>query len=193
MNDSSFPDRQSSLSGQTDGGADEVFDRFARRLVGLARSRLDRKVRQKIDPEDVVQSVFRSFFSRHAQGQFQINDWDDMWHILVVITIRKCGRKAERFHAARRDVDREVSISQGNNDDWQPRDVVDREPTPDEVACLIETVEQLMSGANPVEREIILMRLQGHGHLEISEQIGNISERKVYRVLAQARKRLGME
>lgn len=174
--------------------ADEVFHRFARRLVGLARSRLDQRVRQKIDPEDVVQSVFRSFFSRQALGQFDISGWDDLWHILVVITVRKCGRNAERFHAAMRDVNREESITRTtDSDDWQARDIADREPTPDEVACLIETIEQLMSGANEVEREIILMRLQGHGHLEISELIGNISERKVYRVLAQARKRLGIK
>ncbi len=193
MNDSHFPMPEKSTSDRVDAGADEVFDRFARRLVGLARSRLDRKVRQKIDPEDVVQSVFRSFFSRQAEGQFDINNWDDMWHILVVITVRKCGRKADGFRTAGRDIDREVSITQRDADDGPSRELAGREPTPDEVACLIETVEQLMSGANEVEREIILMRLQGHGHLEISEQIGNISERKVYRVLAQARKRLGME
>jgi DNA-directed RNA polymerase specialized sigma24 family protein len=56
----------SPLSPCDEQAARENFDRFARRLIGLARTRLDRRIRQKIDPEDVVQSVFRSFFTRHG-------------------------------------------------------------------------------------------------------------------------------
>src|SRR5437870_434016 len=77
--------------------AREVFRRFARRLVGLARQRLDARLRQKLDPEDVVQSVFRSFFSRQAGGQFDLDDWDGVWALLTLITLRKCGHRVEHF------------------------------------------------------------------------------------------------
>ena len=48
-------------------------------LIGLARSHLGGVIRQKVDPEDVVQSVFRSFFQRNAQGNWNLDDWDSLW------------------------------------------------------------------------------------------------------------------
>src|SRR5947207_2858035 len=88
--------------------AEAVFDRYAQRLVRLAASRLPVEVRAKDDADDVVQSVFVSFFRRHAAGQFtDLDGWDRLWSLLTVLTVRKCGHRLERFFAARRDVRRE--------------------------------------------------------------------------------------
>jgi RNA polymerase sigma-70 factor (ECF subfamily) len=89
--------------------AGEVFQRFAQRLIALARSRLDRQVRQKVDPEDVMQSALKSFFWRQAQGEYDLANWDSLWSLLTVITLRKCGYRVRHFRAACRDVQREVA------------------------------------------------------------------------------------
>ena len=60
----SFDDVITRLRDGDSEAATEIFHRFAARLIALARTRLDSRVRQKVDPEDVVQSVFRSFFIR---------------------------------------------------------------------------------------------------------------------------------
>ena len=176
-----------------DDAARAVFRQYAGRLIQLARARLDRRTRQKVDPEDVVQSVFRSFFTRQAEGRFDLTSWDDLWSLLVVITIRKCRRQAVALRADRRDVRRELHASQLPESEPASLDVVGAEPTPDEVVSLVETVERLLSGANDAERQIIMLRLQGYTPPEISREVGGLSERKVYRVLAQARKRLADE
>jgi RNA polymerase sigma-70 factor, ECF subfamily len=174
-----------------------VFGRFSRRLIGLARTRLDKRTRAKVDPEDVVQSAFRSFFIRDAAGQFTAENWDDLWRILVVITVRKCNRQIVGLRRARRDIRREVAAAGSDEDDLQMPEAVDREPTPDEVVSLIETVERLLGRADEVEREILLMRLDGYAPPEIAREVSRrvspISERKVYRVIAQARTRLAEE
>ena len=175
-----------------DDAAREVFRRYAGRLIQLARARLDRQTRQKVDPEDVVQSVFRSFFTRQAEGRFDLASWDDLWSLLVVITVRKCRRQAVALRAGRRDVRRELHASQLP----EPEaflEAAGAEPTPEEVVSLVETVERLLSGASAVERQVLMLRLQGYTPAEISREVGGISERKVYRVLAQARKRLADE
>src|SRR5262245_24535885 len=59
-----------------DDAAREVFERFARRLVLLARARFDKQLAHRVDPEDVVQSAFKSFFIRQREGNFQFGDWD---------------------------------------------------------------------------------------------------------------------
>jgi hypothetical protein len=51
------------------GAAAPVFQRFAGRLIAPARSRLGDRLRAKVDPDDVVQSVYKSFFLRHANGE----------------------------------------------------------------------------------------------------------------------------
>jgi hypothetical protein len=67
-------------------------ERFASRLIALARAELDSRIRQKVDPEDVLQSVYKSFFRRHAEGEFDLDGWDRLWAVLATITINKCRR-----------------------------------------------------------------------------------------------------
>jgi RNA polymerase sigma-70 factor (ECF subfamily) len=95
--ESSFADLMARLrAGDRDASA-LVFERFTRRLIGLARAHLDARLRQKVDPEDVLQSAYKSFFIRHARGEFDIDGWDGLWALLTVITVRKCSRVRERF------------------------------------------------------------------------------------------------
>src|SRR5437660_1853163 len=97
---------------------EQIFQRFAQRLVALARTRLARLPPQKEDPEDVVQSVFRSFFHRHAEGRLDLRNWDSLWALLTLITLRKCGHRVEYFLAECRDVHREVSFQPPSSESW---------------------------------------------------------------------------
>jgi RNA polymerase sigma-70 factor (ECF subfamily) len=181
--DASFDDLMARLrQGQNDAAA-QVFGRFANRLIALARSQLSPQIRQKVDPEDVLQSVFRCFFARNAEGQFgEFASWDNLWAMLVGLTLRKCGRRIEYFHAACRDVEREVSTPlpmDSRGSDWG---LSAPEPTPSEAAMLTETVEQLMNNLGGRHREIVSLSLQGYPPAEISGEVG-CTERTVYRVL----------
>src|SRR5580692_11428902 len=95
--DPSFDTVMQRLRAGDDEAAADVFRRFADRLIGLARSRLDERLRQKVDPEDVMQSVFKSFFRVQADGKLDLANWDSLWALLTVITLRKCGHRIEYF------------------------------------------------------------------------------------------------
>lgn len=56
-----------------EGAAEEIFREYSARLIALARSRLGDRLRAKVDPEDVLQSVFRTFFLRYAGGQYDLS------------------------------------------------------------------------------------------------------------------------
>ena len=181
----SFQDVMAQLRDGRNEAAAQVFNRFASRLILLARKQLDAKVRQKVDPEDVMQSVFRSFLIRTAQGQLgEFDSWDNLWAMLVVMTQRKCGRRMDYFHTARRDVRREI---QGISVD-QPSAVGmnAQEPTPSEVAMLSETMERLMSTLQGRNREILTLSLQGYTPAEVCTEVA-CTERTVYRVLDRVR------
>jgi hypothetical protein len=89
-----------------------LLQRYAERLIALARQHLDNRLRGKVDPEDVEQSVLRNFFRRHAEGEWDITDESSLWPLLVRITLRKCHRRLEHFLATRRDVRREAESAE---------------------------------------------------------------------------------
>jgi RNA polymerase sigma-70 factor (ECF subfamily) len=185
----SFDDLLERLNQGQGEAAEEIFERYASRLVALARGRLDAGARRKVDPEDVLQSVFRSFFARYEDGRFDLQDWDGLWALLVVLTLRKCGRKVEYLRAAMRDCRREFEPRPSDGESSAAWEALAREPTPDEVVSLTELTEQLMQGLDPKRREMVSLRLQGYTVAEISRQVG-LSERAVFRGLALAKENL---
>jgi DNA-directed RNA polymerase specialized sigma24 family protein len=163
--------------------AGAVYNRFVGRLVSLAQSRLDPRLAAKVDPEDVAHSALRSFFVRAGDGQLVLDDPDRLWGLLALITLRKC-RKQARIH---RDVRREVAADADDAGDL----ILDREPTPEEAACLSETVGRVMDRlGSPLKRRILELSLQGYSVAEIADTLSHY-ERGVKRVRAEIRELLG--
>jgi RNA polymerase sigma-70 factor (ECF subfamily) len=162
----------------------EVLRRFTHRLIALARLRLDARLRQKVDPEDVLQSVYKSFFLRHAEGSLRLYNWQSLWAVLAVITARKCGRWAQRFGTQQRDLNAEVPG--GPAAGWE---VFSGEPSPEEAVQLSELVEGLLRELGQRDGEILTLALQGHSADEISDRLDR-PRRTVYRVLERIKGRL---
>lgn len=189
--DYSFDDLMARLRSGDNDAAAQVFNRFANRLIDLARRRLaSPQIRRKLDPEDVLQSVFRSFFVHQAAGEITgIQNWDNLWSLLVFITLRKCGRRIAYFHYASRDVRREIPVQLAKLEAARECGAGAEEPTPSEAAVLTETVEQLMNGLGARHREILSLSLQGYSARQISRQVG-CTERMAYRVLKRVKELL---
>jgi RNA polymerase sigma-70 factor (ECF subfamily) len=149
--------------------ASKVFHRFAKRLIGLARQRLDTQLRPKVDPEDVIQSVFRSFFAHQAAGELAgLLSWEGLWGMLVIMTLRKCRRQMRLFYADRRDVRREVALEPLLASEIYAPELYDREPTPAEAAVLTETVKELLKQLRGRPQQILVLYLQGYSVRQIS-------------------------
>jgi RNA polymerase sigma-70 factor (ECF subfamily) len=147
----------------------------------LARSRLSNLVRQQVDPEDIVQSTFRSFFVRHAKGDFDVRGWKNLWSLLAIITLRKCGHRTEYFYAACRDLHR-----QATPESQMVFEAMTREPTPFEAAVMTESLSEVFATLDARDRSILEMKLQGESVTEISNALG-CTERTVQRVLQRVR------
>ena len=182
----SFDDIMARLRAGDNDAATQVFNRFANRLIELARRRLDPQIRQKLDPEDVLQSVFKSFFVRHRDGQFEPTGWNNLWTLLTVIAVRKCADRVVFFRAARRNIGRE---SAPDDESSASSRFFDRQPTPDEADAVADTVEHIMRGLDDRDREILTLRLQGRLVGEIAADMG-CAERTVRRVLEHVKRRL---
>ena len=166
----SFTSLMSQLRKGDQDAATVVDRRFRDRLIALARSRLDARILRREDPEDVVQSVYRSFFRRHAAGGYDLTTWDELWSLLTVITVSKSINRAEHHLAQRRTVSGEVDGGAGDDVPDRLEQLVDREPTPLEAAILEETVEGLLRELKPQYRPIVELSLQGYTTEEIASR-----------------------
>src|SRR4051794_9472552 len=67
-----------------------LWKRYFNRMIGLARLKLGNLPCGAADEEDVALSAFDSFCQGIEQGQFsRLQNRDDLWRILVIITVRK--------------------------------------------------------------------------------------------------------
>jgi len=170
--------------------ARQVFDSYVDRLVALARKRISQRLASRIDAEDIVQSVFRTFFHRAQQGQFTINAEDDVCKMLARITVHKTFRQIAHHQAGKRDAGREVGRSE--DDQEMVVNLMSREPSPQEAAALLDQLEHFLAQLRPEDRQILELRMQGYSTLEIAQQL-NITDRKIRRLMERIRGLAGRE
>jgi RNA polymerase sigma-70 factor, ECF subfamily len=185
----SFQDLMQRLECGDEEAAALLFERYAYRLIGLARRRLDERVRGKVDADDVVNSVMRTFCRRAAERPFHFDGPDDLWALLVEITLRKCGRWHRHFHTGKRDVRREQTLPPLANSDWDKEPFDAGGPHPEDEAVLREIMEHLLHGLDDRMRMVCEMRLQGYEIKEIGAAL-NCTEATVHRKIRHLKDRL---
>ena len=137
----------------------------------------------------MVQSAYRSFFAGARAGRYALMRSGDLWRLLAAITLHKVRRQVERHTAGKRDVGREQPAAARSEPAAPPDEMLDREPTPEEAAALVDTLEQAFRGLEPLQRRMVELRLQGCGLDEIAADVGR-SERTVRRLMELVKERL---
>ncbi len=167
--------------------AEIIFHRYLHRLVKLAGAQLSEKLQRRVAPEDVVQSVFRSFFGKAREGRFSLQRAGDLWRLLASITKHKLLKQAEHHRQQKRALKREQVVA--DNADENAVEAYAVEPTEVEGLALADEVEVLMGELDPLQRTMLELRLQGQAIPEIAETVER-SERTVRRFLGGMRDRL---
>jgi RNA polymerase sigma-70 factor (ECF subfamily) len=162
--------------------ATQIYLRYARRLLTLVRRRCSADLAARFDPDDVVQSVFRSFFQAARRGLYDVPAGQELWKILLVIALNKL-RNAAAFHrAARRDVRLtalgilEEALARAAHDDFAE-------------LFLQLAIEEALERLPPTHRRMVELRLKGHEVAEIARVTGR-SRRTTERLLQEARQQL---
>lgn len=166
--------------------AAEIFNRHVNRLVALAATRVSQRFAQRVDPEDVVQSAFRSFFRDAKNGRYHFQRSGDLWRLLAAITLNKLYRQIEFHGAAKRNARREQCKRKPDPDQSSIEYWVSREPTADAAVELIDEVGAVMQALEPNDRKVLELRLQDLSTEEIAEQM-RCSDRTVRRALERIR------
>ena len=132
----------------------EFFDQHGGKLRGIAEKRMASVLRRRVNPSDVVQSAFRTFFRQAGEGRFQFDDPDQLWSLICAITLTKVRQKA-RFHRRdQRDVYRE-SHPDASQEPCQPGFAVfsGRELSPDAAMEFADQFQALMESLDEEEQQ----------------------------------------
>ena len=190
--DDSFAAWRESLGTDRNQAGIEIWNRFAARLNQLAADRIHAKVRRLVDPDDILQTAYRTFVRNCDRSAFNLTDWAGLWGLLVTITVRKCIRANQRHLGPNRNLRRDQGLSPVWEYGSSPSALVppSRDPTPEEAACYSDLVEALCLALSERERLVIALRRDRYTVPEIAEQL-RVSERTIERTLAKAREILG--
>ena len=152
------------LKADADLAAPELDEQYRARLCRLVEREMNRRFRRKEDPEDVVQSAFRTFYRRNARGEFRIDSSVDLWRLLETITRHKVLKHVEKLVTGKRDAKREEH-TEGD-------DLRGRAPTPEEAAIAADLMEEVLAGLDDTYVAVFHLRLQRHTEEEIAAKLG---------------------
>jgi DNA-directed RNA polymerase specialized sigma24 family protein len=155
--------------------AQQLWNRYYEQLVRLARRKLQGASRRVADEEDVALSAFHSFCEGAAHGKFpQLDDRDNLWRVLVIITARKASRLAEHERRQKRGGGtlRGESVFLSEDDDVSAgiQQVVGDEPTPEFAVQVAEEHHRLLSKLDEDLRQIAQWKLEGYTNEEIAQR-----------------------
>jgi RNA polymerase sigma-70 factor, ECF subfamily len=148
--------------------------------MALAQSKSSPALARRVEAEEIVQSVFGSFFRGAQQGYYDVPAGEELWKLFLVITLNKIRAKGTYHGAAKRDMHKTVEFDEhfsvGQDDSEALR-------------LLRLTLEESLLRLPEHYRTIVNLRVEGCEVEEIAQRTSR-SKRTVERILQEARKHL---
>ena len=129
----------------------------------------------RLDKEDITQSVFRTFFRRIGEGQYEVPEGETIWKLLAVITLNKIRTVGTYHRAAKRDIRKSTPAELSTLGNLLS--------TNEEALHVLHmTIQDIVGKLPEKQQKIIQLRLEGHEVAAIAESTKR-SKRTVERVL----------
>jgi len=164
------------------------YEPFIRRAVRLQLT--DARVRRVFDSMDVCQAVLISFFTRAAEGRFDLHGPNDLVNLLMTMARNKASKKVRDERAGGRDVARLAA------EPIEEREPAEEKATPSVIASVRELVGKAKELMSPDEWRLLELRNQGHDWAEIAAACGGTPEglrKRLERGLSLVRERLPLD
>ncbi|MGZ0172564.1 MAG: ECF-type sigma factor [Planctomycetales bacterium] len=172
--------------------AQRLWELYFRRMVGMAREKLQGMPKRMADEEDVAISAFHSFCQGAEGGRFtQLVDRENLWPLLVSITAHKAVDLIRYHNRQKRDgtghatpdsaldgVSRKDD-SQADPDKGRPgsatlefEEIISQEPTPEFAAQIADEFQSLLARLeDETLQSVALWKLEGFTNDEIAEKL----------------------
>jgi RNA polymerase sigma-70 factor (ECF subfamily) len=153
------------------------FEPFLRKVVGR---HFPPGLRSKFDPDDVVQSVWRSLLNDFNKADRQ---FDDVEHLRAFLARAARNRLLDRVRQHCRHLEKEQSLADLDSVDVPAAS----DPRPSQLLQKQELWEQVLALCPPEHRQLLHLRREGFSLDEIAKRSGlhRDSIRRVFRTLAR--------
>jgi RNA polymerase sigma-70 factor (ECF subfamily) len=144
--------------------ANELDGRYRSILCRLVEKEINQRYKRREEPEDIVQSAFRTFYRRNAQGEFHIDSSADLWRLLETIARRKLLKHIEYHDAEKR--------NPGAEEYLETVEFFTKAPTAEEVVIAADLMEMALAGLDETYVKVFHMRLNNCTEEEIAQKLG---------------------
>jgi RNA polymerase sigma-70 factor (ECF subfamily) len=165
-----------------------LHERYLMRLLNLVGRHLAGKFNSRLDPDDVVQSVFRSIFRLTREGRFEFEGDGDFWKLLLTMALNKVRNTVRHHQASKRDPAAESISTSSDGVDGYIVNRLSSQPTIQEIVSFTDMLEQVLKQLDPDQQLLIQYRIEGYTQKEIAEKL-QVDDRTVRRMFASIRSR----
>jgi DNA-directed RNA polymerase specialized sigma24 family protein len=155
--------------------AQVLWERYFRRLVGLARARLQGTPRRAADEEDVALAAFEKFCRGVQENRFpRLADRDDLWQVLVMLAARQANRLRQQEGRQKRGGGRvQAEADLDANGVLRLAEVIGPEPTPEFAAQVADEYRRLLKKLGNAELcSVAVWKMEGYTLEEIATRLG---------------------
>lgn len=166
-----------------------IWERYYQQLFRFARRRLSNVPKRSFDEDDIVSDALSNFFEGVRKERFpKLDDRNDLWKILLAITVRSVSQKIRVLKTQKRGGGNVRGDSVFASPDSSTGAGFDRVKHPGifEETLSLEMGERLEALKNTDLVRIAEFKLQGFTNVEIAE-VEKVSERTIERKLEKIR------
>lgn len=164
--------------------AKRLWDRYFSRLLELAKSHLRSASKRVADEEDVVLNTLESVLTGAKNDKFPLlNNREDLWGLLLVITARKAANQKKHQRRLRRGggKQRGESVFESAGERTGIEQIAAQTPTPEMAAMLTDEIKHLLERlADSTLQQIAVWKMEGHTYDEMAVKL-DCSKRTVIR------------
>ncbi len=150
----------------------QIFERYFADLWRLVWKNLHPRVRQRVDPDDIINSGIKSLIFDFQKGVASLDGKDNLWALLVQAVLSKARQAHRRHTRQKRSVFREQAPREADSSSdpvWEY--LATAEPTPHEALCLQEALELLEDDL----RTVAIAKLEGQTDEALAREMGYAS------------------
>lgn len=156
----------------------KLWERYFERMLNVARRKLGGAHRRVRDEEDIALSAFKSFCAVVQRGRFDRSAGDDLWPLLVSMTINKAIDHLRHSNRLKRTAQSTADSGANGNIDNEllVAQLLANDPSPEFQLMADESMAKLMKGldetGDPSLRTLAIMRLEDSSHETIASMLG---------------------
>lgn len=167
------------IRGGCEAAAAELVRSMSTHIRRVIERRMDQRLRQKYDTEDVAQMVWASFFRNRWRAE-DFSRHEQLRQYLVAVARHKVIQVIRRHvQATKRDVRREWSLEDSVH---RTLPAIRNSTTASQLAMRNECIESCLRGEKPHVATILMRRLAGTSYVDIAREL-DLHERTVRRTM----------